>query len=197
MLVDSEGNRLNAIDEVFADPQAVSGSAQVVNGLSCIACHRLGIIGVEDEVRHGANLGDEQRLKIDRLYPPQLQLNLQLAEDKLRFQEGLKLAIEPLIKSTDQNSPRITDLPEPIEFVTRRFRSDLRIADIACELGIEDADQLLKQIQASLELRQLGLEPLAAGLPVKRQTWETTSGESSPFQQVASKLRLGEPARGR
>jgi hypothetical protein len=162
-----------------------------------MACHRLGIIRVEDVVLNGNNLSDESRRKVEQLYPRQYQMEALVLRDRLRFHNALALAVEPLLKAGNPKGPSVADIPEPIEFVARRFRWDLRIEDLACELGVEDVERLREQIRVTPELLRLGLGPLVTGSALKRQTWESLSEGLTLFQRVASELRQDVPARAR
>jgi serine/threonine protein kinase/mono/diheme cytochrome c family protein len=196
MLVNAEGVRIENVDtEVLSDSQAASGSSKVVNGLSCMACHRLGLNSMKDNVRGGTKLPDKPQDKVELIYPRQEDIDEQVQKDRSAFLVPLATAIGPFLQSDDEKAPSVIDFPEPIEFVARRYRADLRLVDVASELGVENSEQLLTQIRETPQLRDLGLEPLTTNSTIKRQTWETSKAGVSLFQRVASELRR--QARGR
>jgi serine/threonine-protein kinase len=194
MLVDAAGNRINAAPvEVLRDPQATSGSTQVVNGLSCMACHRTGVISVKDEVRHNTNLSEEATQKVQQLFRGQREVDNLLTADALRYVSGLLTTVGPFLNAGEKDNPSLAELPEPIGFVARRFRYDLRIENVACELGVEDIEGFQKQITEMPELLQLGLKPLITNSTIKRDALEQATGGTSLFQRTALELRLGAP----
>src|SRR5207249_920406 len=86
LLVDRKGDSTpDAAVGVLVDPQAISGTTQVVTALSCMACHRLGVIGFEDAVRAGHQLPGEPGRKVDQLYRPHLEMELLVRADRRRF----------------------------------------------------------------------------------------------------------------
>ena len=57
MLVDDKDKRIDAAPDFVVDPTQTSGSAAIVNGLSCMACHDQGMkTGFKDEIRDGSAL---------------------------------------------------------------------------------------------------------------------------------------------
>ena len=70
-----------------------SGTATVVAGLSCISCHRNGMIGgFEDKVREGNAVAGEARGKVERLYPRKGEMDRLLSQDEDRFLAALTKA---------------------------------------------------------------------------------------------------------
>jgi hypothetical protein len=80
------------------------------------------------------------------------------------------------------------DRDGPIAVLSRRYQRDLRLDDMACELGLRDA----KLIKA--RLREPRLAPVLSGASLKRETW-TSSGARirTLFQETAFALGLGTP----
>jgi serine/threonine-protein kinase len=195
MLVDAAGNRINeAPSDVLKDPQATAGSPQVVNGISCMSCHRLGVIRAKDEVRHNHVVSNEAGQKVLRLFLPHDEADRLMIADIVRFLQGMKSAVGPFLSSSDQDLTTVANFPEPIGFVARRFHYDLTLSDVATELGVEEAEGLAGQIREMPALLQRGLGPLAAGSTIKRAAWEQVGDGVSLFQRTARELGLGAPA---
>jgi serine/threonine-protein kinase len=196
MLVDQAGKRIDgASTEVLIDPQTTAGSRAVVNGLSCMACHRLGVYPVVDEVRNGTTLLGDPLRKVEQIYPQRKGMESLVLQDRIRFRQALAAAIDPFVNSSSPDGAHVDveNVPEPIERLARRYRAGLTLADIACELGVEDVNHLRAQIQSTPAL-QRDLGSLAAGSTIARPAWESSSGEYSLFQNVAGVLDLGIPA---
>ena len=71
MLTDGKGSRINAgpIDVVF-DRAGILGGPQIVNGISCMYCHREGMISnFRDEIRGADAVGGDARHKVLEIYP--------------------------------------------------------------------------------------------------------------------------------
>ena len=69
------------------------GDAEIVNGLSCMACHKNGMIdSVLDEVRMGNSVAGEAKQKVRRLYPPRTIMLKYVEEDSELFLASLKKA---------------------------------------------------------------------------------------------------------
>jgi serine/threonine-protein kinase len=76
----------------------------------------------------------------------------------------------------------------PIALLARRYQRDLKLDDMACELGLRDT----KLIQE--RLRDPRFAPVLSGASLKRETW-TSGGDRTRtlFQETASALGLGTP----
>jgi len=87
MLADGEGNRLDepAPADVVYDDQATSGTPAIVNGLSCMHCHRQGMIRFRDEIRESQAVGGFALEKVQELYPPQKEMDRLLDQDQQQF----------------------------------------------------------------------------------------------------------------
>ena len=84
-------------------------------------------------------------------------------------------------------------IEEPISWVALAYNRNLDLETVACELGIEDASQLIRDVQQS-GLRELGLSTLAApGGSIKRSAWDSKEPIDSVFQKAARQLRIGIP----
>jgi serine/threonine protein kinase/mono/diheme cytochrome c family protein len=194
LLVDAAGN---TIDEgpiaVVSDPLKTSGTSAVVNGLSCMACHRQGLIALHDTLRDGAGIFGEARTKLQQIVPPRAEIDRVVADDNARFQAALEKAVGPFLRVDEDAARDLLDFPEPVSAVARAFQRDLGPDEAAGELGLADAARLRTIIGGNPRLRRLGLGPLADGRRIKRAVWESKEFGTTPFQEAALELGLGTP----
>ena len=196
LLVNNQDRRIAAgpID-IVGDSLRTSGTATIVNGLSCMACHKDGLIGAfQDQVRAGHALAGEARQKVERIYPEKAAMDRLLAEDEARFLAAADQVAGDFLRDGADRSRSIRDFPEPIGAVGRRYLKDLGIEEAAAELGLKDPKELQTAIRLNPELRRLGLAPLLDGGTIKRAAWESLRFLNSPFQDAALQLELGTPS---
>jgi serine/threonine-protein kinase len=195
MLADGQGNRLDipAPADIVFDSAAVSGTPAIINGLSCMSCHRNGMISnLKDEIRGANAVGGTILDKVKALYPPSDVMDRWLEQDSRRFQTALQEATGPFLQVEEDAKKPITEFPEPVGKVAGQYLADLAPLEIALELGIENVEILQAKIEANRELLKLGLGTLTqqpAGT-IKREKWETLDG-TSLYQDVAVELRIG------
>jgi len=176
MLAKADDTRLDAPAPVaiVRDRDETSGTPEVVNGLSCMACHKNGMRTFSDEVRaHPAVFGDA-KAKLLRLYAPAAEMNALLAKDEERFLRALGVAIGPFLHAGDGTDAGkdVRDLIEPIGEVARGYNKDLAPDAVAAELGLANVAALQGAIQGNPKLSELGLGPLLDAKAVKRELWE-------------------------
>lgn len=182
-LADAEGKRINAGPvEVVRDRLESAGNPVVVNGLSCIACHDQGMNRFKDAVRDGfknAVLAAED--KVQRLYPPNKDMDELLAEDELRFKQAVFSATKVFLglKTPDE----VFDHPEPVSKLAQRYNADLTLKDVMLELGLSDAKRELLLV-TGLPLGSLRERP------IKREFWESRLRGKSVFQEAAVKTEI-------
>ena len=183
--------------EVVSDSLKTSGTAKIVNGLSCIACHVQGIqSNFKDTVRDGTPLKGDPLDKLHRLYPKPEDMNPLLQQDTDRFLAALEKATGPFLRIGPDKDKEVKDFPEPVGVLARQhILKELTVEDAARELGLPDPQALVAAIKANERLRQMGLGPLAAGATIKREAWSALDGFVSPYQEVAGCLELGTPIR--
>jgi serine/threonine-protein kinase len=182
-------------EEVVSDSLKTSGTSAIVNGLSCMACHKHGVVIFEkDEIRTGTGVFGEARQKVLQLYPEYNPVwKKTLAEDEARFLGALDKAIGPFVRVGEDKGRPIKEFPEPVGELARRYRLvDLKLADVALELGIEKPELLAGMIKGNRKLQELGLGPLLRDGAVKRGEWERV-GARSMFQRAAQELGVGRP----
>jgi mono/diheme cytochrome c family protein len=193
MLVDGNGKRIDTAPDFVVDPEQTSGSAAIVNGLSCMACHDEGMKkGFTDEIRLAAAVGGDAQVKVQQLYPPANVMTARIEEASTRFLDAQRKALAPFLKEPDKTKK--TD--EPIRRINQYYRRNRIGAEAAAaELGLENASVLAGAIRGNPNLRRLGLGPLANGGTINRTDWEKITGNSI-FQRAARELELGTPFRG-
>lgn len=198
LLVDGKDKRIDEGPiEVVSDSLKTSGTAKIVNGLSCLACHGQGMkADFKDTVRDGTGLQGGPRDKVHRLYPVPETMNKLLQEDTDRFLTAMDKACGPFLKVGDDKNKDIKDFPEPVGVLARQYiLKELSLVDAALELGLEDATVLFSAVKTNDRLRELGLRPLATNATIKRETWESLARFISPYHEAASALELGTPKR--
>ncbi|MGH7127126.1 MAG: transcriptional regulator, partial [Planctomycetaceae bacterium] len=168
-----------------------SGSPEIVNGLSCMACHKAGMRQFEDVVGPAVAVGNEDQAdKVRGLFKPAA-LERQLERDTEEFVRLLNRVIAPvLLAGDDAGQDIINDFPEPIAAVARQYDKDLGIEEVAAELGVDVA--FLRANLPNARLRALGLGTLRQpDGRIKRDMWQARDEIASPFQEAARELDLG------
>ncbi|MBV8236406.1 MAG: transcriptional regulator [Acidimicrobiia bacterium] len=140
LLVNARDERIEAGPiEIVGDALQTSGTATVVNGLSCMGCHKNGMIGgFEDTIRAGNALAGEPRAKVERLYPPKAAMDRLVADDEEAFLAALEKATGPFLRAGDDKDKPIRDFPEPIGAIARLYVKDLGLEEVAAELGFAE-----------------------------------------------------------
>jgi serine/threonine-protein kinase len=194
-LVDNQKRRIaRGPVEIVRDVNETAGTAKVVNGLSCMWCHKRGVVYFKDVLRHQNQFSGRELEKIREIYAPVERMNERLAKDEARFLTAMLEAVEPFlpVASIDQ----LRNMPEePIGFAARYYQSDLPRERVLAELGLPAADfpalRLLIQRNASINaLLAPLLEPSGA---VEREKLELRNGGISGFQTIAENLGIGVP----
>lgn len=194
MLSDSKGKRIDRGPiEVVRDSKETGGTAEVLNGISCMHCHRHGMIGFQDTVRDGVGVFGDARRKVRNLYPAHEQMAQFVANDSRRFMNALDQAIGPFLRVGDDAAKDISEFAEPIGAVCRFYQRDLSPHQAAFELGIETPQKLQNYIEANRQLIGLGLGPLVQDNGIKRADWESREAFVSPFQETARIMGLATP----
>lgn len=195
MLILADGTRLDgpAPADVVFDSNAVTGTPAIFNGISCMHCHKHGMITkFRDEIRGAQSVRGQLADEVERLYPKPEQMDRLVKEDQQRFLAALEKTIGPFLQVEDDAKRPITEFPEPVRRVAAMYLADLGPNEVALELGFESPKQLTDKL--TRELLRLGLGTLAQDPPgtVKREHWETLQG-TSLFHDVAVELGLGKP----
>ena len=197
MLILADGKRLDepAPAGVVYDDQATSGTPAIVNGLSCMRCHKHGMIDFKDEIRLSDAVGGFVREKVRDLYLPHEQMDKLIRADRQLFLGSLEKAIGSFLQVGEDKNRGIDEFPEPVGAVSGRYLSDLGPTEVALELGLKSGDVLKAKIDGNRELLRFGLGTLLdkSRGAIKRERWETVEG-SSLFQQVAVEMGIAPAA---
>lgn len=197
LLVDAHDQRIDAgpID-VVSDALRTAGTPAIVTGLSCMSCHRTGMINPPaDEIRDFARVFGRSRERIERLHPAADVFESKLDEDSEVFMAALEKTVGPLLKIGDDAKRNLRDFPEPVSEVARHFlQQELDLAAIAAELHETDIKRLKARIEGDELLQNLGLGVLLrADGKIKRALWESTQGGTSVMQLAAYSLDYTTP----
>ena len=224
MLTDAEGKRIDAgpID-IVSDPSESSGTAQIVNGISCMHCHRHGMLSKYEASPDTAVIGNVvAQKKVERIYATEAESREQFDEDRRNYLDALSKAIAPFLVpnydsiKTDREKQvkAIERFEDPISVVARQYRADLGIRQVALELEVElEQETDINELAAKLDdstLKKVGIGPLVKknGLldkkngrqgkyrsgVIKRDLWDDREVDGeSLYQTVARKLQIGTP----
>lgn len=191
LLVDGHDHRIDAGPiGVVGDSLKTAGTNEIVTGVSCMACHKHGMISFKDQIRDSAAVLGSAERKVKRLYPDAKTMNVSLAEDEAKFLAALEKAIGPFLREEASQPKPLKDFAEPVGETARLYRFapvDLNV--VACELGFQelsDPKQILLKL-GERRLKDLRLGPLATGGSIDRTFWETGKGMSL-MQRVAREL---------
>ncbi len=189
LLVDGEDVRIDAgPTEIVEDRQAFSGSGTIVNAVSCMGCHKQGMISFEDTVRQvfERQRGKPSAAKVLELYPPAKKMNKLVQRDRRDYLRALEEACEPFLKVAKQANAEVTFFPEPVTQVSVRYDRKVSLETAAAELGLEDPKQL-RAVARLPSFRSTGLAPLAQGQRIDRATWEQN------YHEIVREMGLGVP----
>ncbi|MFN9720003.1 MAG: hypothetical protein ACK58L_14995 [Planctomycetota bacterium] len=192
LLIDGQDNRIDAGPiEVVSDALKTSGTPVIVNGLSCMSCHKQGMIDAPaDEIRDYSKVFGKARDHVQRLYPNRETFQAGIDADARQFQASLEAAIGDFLKSGDDRNRDLSQFPEPVSDVARCFlQEEMDLRTIAAELHEPDVNRLRSKIEGDELLQQLGLGVLLRqDGKIKRAFWESTMGGTSVMQLTAYTL---------
>lgn len=198
MLIDNEGNRIDAGPiEIVSDADETSGTPLIVNGISCMNCHKKGLVRFTDNIRNSDAVFDAAaRDKVEALYADKKEMDRLLDRGQQEFLRKLEATIGPFLKAgedVDKPFSELVDAEEPVKFVARRYDKNLDLETAARELGYENPEELRLSL-AIPSLAQLGLGPLSAeGGTIKRSFWDSQETSVSVFQEAARETGRGVP----
>lgn len=179
--------------QVVFDPNMHSGSVAIVNGISCMGCHKHGMFPWEkDDIRplFEGKRGQAVADKVLELYPPNETMQQLVRKDQKFFLAALEEAIGPFLKVGDDASRAIEEFPEPITRVSSRYQLDITASIAGRELGLSAEKQNV--LAGPRLLRDLGLANwLNDNGSVSREAWEAAYG------RLARDLEIGVPIRVR
>jgi hypothetical protein len=180
LVVDQDGSRLDAPPAwVLKDRNEFSGSTQLVNGISCIACHAQGMQFVTDMVRSQSEKGQrvfdtpETRAWVEAIHPPKEEMANLLKLDRDRFLTAVGAATGGFLGG---EAPKT----EVVYGVTARYRQHLGLEDVARELDYESEDALRGVLKADPALlKGLGFQArLLEDGKITREEWVRAFPES-------------------
>lgn len=193
-LIDAIGNRINAGPiEVVHDVATPLGSPEIRNGISCVACHRQGMItGFTDELCEAGAFGGDIARMLDLLHPEPVQMRRIIDADRAKFLAALERIIVPFLQEDLDAGESLDSLPEPVSEVIRYYRADLKLEEIAAEIGFAEVEKLAARISSERSLLQLGLGQLVRtkGATLSRDRWERSQGLSL-FQELVLEVYVG------
>lgn len=200
MLSDGKGARIDfGPTDVVRDKQETAGRGpEIVNGMSCMACHKHGMVELpKDDIRLGAGLQGAAREKIRRLYPEQKAMTALVEEDERDYLAAVDRILTPYLRVGPDKDKDIKQFPEVVTSLASPYlKGAVDVEQAARELGMKP-EELKVSIKANGKLRDtLGLKIwTTSGGVLKRQTWESVREVYSPFQEAAAELQLGTPVR--
>jgi mono/diheme cytochrome c family protein len=168
-LADAFGRRIDEAPIPIVADRNNPDDPVIRNGRSCMSCHYDGIQGFKDDVRavvRGLSFSSFDREKALAIYPAQETLDQLIARDRRRFE-----------RAAEQLGPlSISVQTEPINASTRRFLSEMSVAQAAAEAGLETV-QFQARVANSPRLLGVGYgQLLVAGGGIKRDAWDKNFG---------------------
>ena len=195
-LVDKNDRRIDeGPTDVVGDSTKAAGSTAIVNGLSCMSCHSVGMKPFKDTVRDGTAVNGPAGVKVAQLYRDQKDNDKFIKQDGDRFMRAVERATGPFLRIGADKDLDLRRVDEPVRTLADLYQRDLGPAEVAFELDIADPKELQTMARTNRDLRSAGLGPLADGKTIKREDWEIIKG-TSIFQDVARKLGKGTPKFG-
>lgn len=189
-----------SIDEgptaVVRDSNETAGSPAVVVGISCMGCHKTGMISFTDAVRDGTGVGGEARLKVQRLYPEKSRMEQLLQQDEAAYlAAALRATGQFLAGDGAVLAPQeFKEFDDPIKLTAQRYQRDMGLEEVAAELNLSP-ENLAILIKTNRRLREFGLGPLVnqEAAAIKRDEWTSSGKLLSTFRRVATEIDAGVP----
>ena len=196
LLITNTGDRIpfGPVD-IVEDRAKTLGNGIIVNGLSCIACHKQGLIeDFRDEIRFGIKgLPSESRRLVRKLYLDRPELDQLIRKDQTRYRQAMIQVLRPFIDTaTLGEMERGGALAEPVGPVAKRFLvNTLNSTTLASELGVSE-EKLRSALEIHSGLQRLGLSGVPEGGTTNREIWQSGTG-LSVFQKAAQIMKVGTP----
>ncbi len=167
MLVNNVGRRLDVGPlDIVADPNRLP--SDIVNGFSCMGCHRSGILQKTNQVTRDSapRVPAEYRNQIDQLYAPQDRLDAVYRGDSARVQSALATLDQMMGAGTGEAQ-------NPFQTMADRYDSALDSASLAAEFGMTGAEwsTFARQVP-DVTLREVVLPTVTNGVSIKREVVE-------------------------
>ncbi len=185
MLIDNQGKRIDVGPiQIVRDMREISGSPEIVNGLSCMGCHKHGMLDYADAIRNTEALTDQARRKVSKLFKPADEMQKLVDADRARFMKAQAEIILPYLQLHENREKSLVEFPEPISTVAKLYDQDMGLEDVVSEIGTEVKLEAV-MIRTNQKLKDLGLGPLAVGSTIPRRMWETREESPSSIHQRA------------
>ena len=193
MLIDTVGKRIDRGPiKIVRDLRETAGTPEIVNGISCMGCHRNGMLDYTNSIEADLTLTGKGRAKAERLYIENDRMRDLVDEDRQRFMNALTRVIGPYLQVKEDKEKEIRAFAEPIRVVVGWYNRDITIADAAADLNIQDVKELAASIRSNSDLLSMGLGPLAVDQTLPRRMWDTLEESSaSVYQRAALAVRIG------
>lgn len=192
LLIDGNDNRIDAGPiEVVSDALKTSGTPAIVNGLSCMSCHKQGMIDAPaDEIREFSHVFGKARDHVQRLYPTVETFQAKVDADASLFLRSLDSTISSFLKTGHDMHRELSEFPEPVSDVARNYlQEEMDLKTVAAELYEPNLNRLKARIEGDELLQQMGLGVLLRhDGKIKRAFWESTQGGTSVMQLTAFTL---------
>jgi hypothetical protein len=191
LLSNAAGSRLDAGPiEIVGDALKTSGNQLIVNGLSCIVCHREGMVEPPDDIVLGSagafgNLADQVR----ELYPQTERMKKLVAADRAAFIAAATRVLKPHLEKEDFSAVGDGFPAEPVGEVARWYLlQPMSLETVASELFHPNVEALKVVIKNDPRARQIGIGQLKNDNgTIKREAWQNVEGRSL-MQQAAEVL---------
>jgi serine/threonine-protein kinase len=193
MLIDAKGKYIprGPIEVVFDAKQPLHNK-EVINGISCMVCHNLGMQEFNDDIlaANAIPMNSPGSVKVQRLFPEQKELTRIVREDRSRFLRAFELSCGDYLRVDEDKDKPIEKFPEPVGSIATQYVQDMTFTDVCAELGYSNVEQLRGLFESPL-FRVYGLAVLPQGKVIKRETWDGFQKGYSVFQRVSAALQLG------
>ncbi|XZE18004.1 hypothetical protein SH449x_003286 [Pirellulaceae bacterium SH449] len=190
MLSTAAGARLDAGPiEIVGDALKTSGNQLIVNGLSCVVCHRKGMVEPpDDEVRLGAGVFGIFADKVRTLYPEPSVMQNSVESDGRLFQESADRIFKYYLIDEDYRTTGDGFPLEPVGEVARWYLfQPMNIETIASELYHPSTEIIKVILKNDLRARKIGLGHLRKdNASIKREAWHNIEGRS--LMQLAAEV---------
>lgn len=208
MLSKSNGERIDKgpID-IVSDPSEASGTPQIVNGISCMHCHRHGMLIKYEASPNTAVIGNAAAMKkVGQIYATEKEALFRFEEDKRNFMDALTQAIGPFLvegydtMSQPQRVKAVERFDDPVSVSARHYRGDVGIRQVALELDWPFGHDSLANKLDTPELKRFGIGPLVRrdkqqklkSGAIKRELWDDRDeGGESLYQFAARQMGIG------
>ncbi|QDT66570.1 hypothetical protein [Calycomorphotria hydatis] len=204
MLVDGKGGRIDAgpLDVVEDTNGRFSGSSEIVNGISCIGCHKQGMVSLPaDEIRGGGRVFGKDRDFLLEIHPTDQELKEILKSDSESFGRALA-RVYGTIKLKQPRTFGAVEYLEPITpFAKTYIRSLVDVDQLAVEL---DFDGTGDELRIALKHGNLAFDSLPGFRAVANESYVSRDAieargnpklrfSSTGFQRLSRTLNLGVP----